>query len=95
MDDIHIQAQNLRWMKIFHPLRFLGGGKSKRKKIRGRKKVQEKFRGMKEGFRGVKDQIQGDDKNLQKLPKIIINGKILLKNDKLSFFVLLAKYSGG
>ena len=50
---------------------------------------------MKECFRGAKDQIQGGDKNLQKLPKIIINGKILLKNDKLSFFVLLAKYSGG
>ena len=67
----------------------------KEKKIRGRKKVQEKLRGMKEGFRWVKDQIQRGDKNLQKLPKIIIIGKILLKNDKLSFFVLLAKYSGG
>ena len=79
----------------FSPPKVFRGWKIEKKKIRGRKKVQEKFRGMKEGFRGVKDQIQGGDKNLQKLPKIIINGKILLKNDKLSFFVLLAKYSGG
>jgi hypothetical protein len=32
---------------------------------------------------------------MQKLPEITTNGKILLRNDKLSFFVLLAKFSGG
>jgi hypothetical protein len=58
-------------MKIFHPLRFLGGGKSKQKNFRGRKKVQEKFRGMKEGFRGVKDQIQGVTKICKNYLKLL------------------------